>query len=70
MSSLSTRQLLSLFSHLERSGMETILSFFSSLLLFTAGLAVLLLWLFIIVVVVDEAIDLVFSRKSHNKEES
>ena len=42
--------------------MERILPFFSDLILFTAGLLVLLFWLVIIVLVVIEIHDIIVSR--------
>lgn len=44
--------------------METVLSFFSDMILFTAGIAVFALWLFIIVFVIDEAIDLFIGMRN------
>lgn len=50
--------------------METILSFFSDLILFTAGLAVAIFWIIILIIVVDEIIDLfIMSRNKNNEEE-
>lgn len=49
--------------------METILSFFSDLILFTAGLAVATLWLILILIAVDEAIDLFVDYRNKKKEE-
>jgi hypothetical protein len=42
--------------------MESILQFFSNLILFTFGLAVLIFWIIILFVVIDEIIDLVLHR--------
>lgn len=45
--------------------MDSILSFFSDLILFTFGLVVLTFWIIIVFVVIDEIIDLVVpGRKS------
>ena len=49
--------------------METILSFFSDLILFSAGLVVATLWLIIIFIVIDEIIDLVITVRNKNKED-
>lgn len=49
--------------------MDAILGFFSDLILFTAGLGVVLLWLVILVVIVDEAIDLFVSVRNKKEEE-
>lgn len=43
--------------------MEFILHFFSNLILFTFGLAVLIMWIIILFIVVDEIIDLVLNHK-------
>lgn len=49
--------------------METVLKFFSDLVLFTAGLAVLTMWIIIIFVVVDEIIDLIVGALNKNSKE-
>lgn len=49
--------------------METILGFFSDLILFTAGLAVLILWLVIFMAVAIEIHDLIFGDPGAKKEE-
>lgn len=49
--------------------METLLSFFSNLILFTAGLAVAIFWIIILIIVVDEIIDLFIEARNKNKEE-
>jgi hypothetical protein len=49
--------------------MDTILGFFSDLILFTAGLAVLTMWIALIVLAVDEAIDLVVAYRNRNESE-
>jgi len=49
--------------------METVLKFFSDLVLFTAGLAVLTIWIIIIFVVVDEIIDLIVGALNKNSKE-
>ena len=49
--------------------METILSFFSDLILFTAGLAVAIFWIIILIIVVDEIIDLFIMSRNKNEEE-
>lgn len=49
--------------------METILSFFSDLILFTAGLAVAIFWIIILIIVVDEIIDLIVESRNKNNEE-
>lgn len=49
--------------------METILKFFSDLVLFTAGLAVLTMWIVIIIVVIDEIIDLVVNHRNKSEED-
>lgn len=49
--------------------MDTILSFFSHLILFTAGLAVILLWLAIFAVVAIEIHDLIFGEPSSPSED-
>lgn len=48
--------------------METILRFFSDLILWTAGLAVLILWICIIIGLSVEIYDLIFNRDNDNKE--
>lgn len=42
--------------------MELVLQAFSNLILFTFGLAVLIFWIIIIFVIVDEIIDLIFNH--------
>lgn len=42
--------------------MEWVLQAFSNLILFTFGLAVLIFWIIIIFVIVDEIIDLIFNH--------
>lgn len=49
--------------------MDAVLSFFSNLILFTAGMAVALLWLVLIVIVIDEVIDLVINHRNKTSEE-
>lgn len=49
--------------------MDAVLGFFSDLILFTAGLGVVLLWLIIFVVIADEVIDL-FVESRNKKEEA
>lgn len=49
--------------------MDGILSFFSDLILFTAGLVVALFWLLLILIAIDEALDLLPGRKTENEEE-
>lgn len=46
--------------------METILSFFSDLILFTFGLVVVAFWIIIILVVVDEIIDLFVEARNNS----
>lgn len=50
--------------------MDTILSFFSHLILITAGLAVLLLWLAIFMVVAIEIHDLIFGEETSSSEDN
>lgn len=49
--------------------METLLNFLSDLILFTAGLAVVVFWLIIILVVIDEIIDLFVDHRSKRIDE-
>jgi len=49
--------------------MEIILQFFSNLILFTFGLAVLIFWIVILFVVVDEIIDLVLNWRKIKEED-
>lgn len=49
--------------------METILEFFSNMILFTAGLAVLVMWLCLIVLAIDEGIDLVVNHRNPKSKE-
>lgn len=49
--------------------METILSFFSDLILFTFGLVVVLFWIAIVLVVADEIIDGVLSFVNKKEED-
>jgi hypothetical protein len=49
--------------------MDAILQFFSNLILFTAGLAVVALWLIILLIVADEVIDLIINRRNKDSEE-
>jgi hypothetical protein len=49
--------------------METILAFFSGLILFTAGLAVLVFWLIIFMVIAIEIHDLIFGDPTKSKED-
>lgn len=49
--------------------METILSFFSDLILFTFGLFVLTFWAFVIVFIIDEVIDMVIQYRNKEEEE-
>ena len=60
---------LQVFSLNERNPMETILGFFSDLILFTAGLAVLILWLVIFMAVAIEIHDLIFGDPGAEKED-
>jgi hypothetical protein len=46
-----------------------ILQFFSNLILFTAGLAVLIMWIILILIAIDEAIDLIINRRNKSSEE-
>lgn len=48
--------------------MDAILGFFSDLILFTAGLGVVLLWLVIFVVIADEVIDLFIAMRNKKEE--
>jgi hypothetical protein len=47
--------------------MEWVLQAFSNLILFTFGLAVLIFWIIIILVVIDEIIDLIFNRSKEDQ---
>lgn len=49
--------------------METILEFFSDLILFTAGVIVSLAWVLIVIIIIDEIIDLAISFRNKDKEE-
>lgn len=49
--------------------MDTILNFFSNLILFTAGLAVVTFWIIIIFIVVDEILDLIFPDRIKSEED-
>lgn len=49
--------------------MDAILSFFSDLILFTAGLAVLTFWILLIVIVIDEVLDLVIASRNKSEED-
>lgn len=49
--------------------METILSFMSDLILFTAGLAVITFWVIILIIIVDEVIDLFVEARNKSIEE-
>lgn len=46
-----------------------ILQFFSNLILFTAGLAVLIMWIILILIAIDEVIDLIINRRNKSSEE-
>lgn len=50
--------------------MEAVLSFFSDMILFTAGLFVVVFWILIMLVVVDEIIDLIAPNRNKSKEDS
>lgn len=49
--------------------MDSILSFFSDLILFTFGLFVLTFWIAIVFIVVDEILDLVIKDRNQPEEE-
>ena len=49
--------------------MEAVLAFFSDLILFTAGLVVIALWLIAIAVIAIEVWDLITGNDGTNKEE-
>jgi len=49
--------------------MEAILSFFSDLILFTAGLGVLTLWVAIFMAIAIEVHDMIFGDPAEKKEE-
>jgi F0F1-type ATP synthase membrane subunit b/b' len=52
--------------------METLLSFLSDLILFTAGLFVVVFWIIVFVIVVDEIIDMIVEHRNakiNNKNE-
>lgn len=49
--------------------MEALLSFFSDLILFTFGLAIVTFWIVVIVVIVDEVIDFVIAFRNRNNSE-
>lgn len=48
--------------------MDAILGFFSDLILFTAGLVVATMWICLIVLAIDEAIDLFVTYRNRNNE--
>ncbi len=50
--------------------MEWVLQAFSNLILFTFGLAVLIFWIIIIFVIIDEIIDLVLNRGKEKEDQS
>jgi len=50
--------------------MEAILSFFSDLILFTAGIGVALFWIALIIAISVEVHDLIFGDPGEKKEES
>lgn len=47
---------------------EALLSFFSDLILFTAGVATAILWIIVILVVIDEIIDLIITSRNPQEE--
>lgn len=47
--------------------MEAILSFFSDLILFTAGVFVALIWIVILIFIIDESIDLFITIRNRGK---
>jgi len=49
--------------------MDNILEFFSNLILFTAGIVVLAMWIVLIIIVIDELIDLVIAIRNKKSEE-
>lgn len=50
--------------------LEALLSFFSDLILFTAGVVVVIIWIVLILIAIDEAIDIFVTSRNKNQEES